>query len=434
MSRRTRNLVAVALGLAMLVSACTSTTTTTTTAGQGPTTTAGPGTTVPGVTTTSTLPDLSDLDVPEVVREQLEELIITAQEIRQLPFLTTPTITVVDDAGLRARVAEMLEESMEDIDADQALYRLLGLLPGDADLEQIIRNLYTEQVAGFYDGERGEIVVPARPDGFSLLQQGTMVHELVHALTDQHFDFNTTRTELIDAELYDQASALLSLIEGDAMFSELQWVQALSQRELGQYIGESLAVDRSALDATPQFIVESLLFPYEMGLVFVQTLHRSGGWAEVNAAYQTMPGLPGSTEQIITPGNFGRDLPVEIDPIPVVIPGYELVTTSVWGELGFRLMFNQVLGETASFRAASGWGGDFYHQWFDGSRAALLIVYTGDTANDIEEMRAALIEYRRQAVPESAFVWVAVRGDRLFFIAADDPEVGALLRTEMGLD
>lgn len=436
MPRPARTLVAVVLSLAVFLTACTddSTPPGTTLPGQSPSTDAGTSTTIPGATTTSTLPDLSNLDVPGAVREQLESLIILAQEIRGLPFLATPTITVVDAAGLRTRVEAMLDESFEDLPADESLYKLLGLLTADADLETMLVELYGEQVAGFYDGETGEVVVPARDTGFSLLQQGTLIHELVHALTDQHFWFDDVRRSMIDSERYDEASALLALIEGDATFSELQWVQRLSQREIGQYIAESLGADTGALDRVPQFIVESLVFPYEFGLIFVQELHRRGGWDAVNEAYRVMPDLPGSTEQIITPADYGRDLPIPVEPIPVTVAGYELITTSVWGELSFRLMFNQVLGDNASFRAADGWGGDFYHQWFDGSNAALLLVYTGDTADDIEELRTALLEHRRQAVPFEAFVWVAVRGDRLFFIAANDPEVGAFLRTEMGLD
>ena len=434
MPRSARTLAAVVVSLSLFLTACTEGSATTTSPDQTPTTGPGTSTTIPGATTTSTLPDLSDLDVPEAVREQLEGLIVLAQEIRGLPFLSRPKITVVDAAGLRARVEAMLEESFEDLPADESLYKLLGLLPGDADLEAMLVELYGEQVAGFYDGETGEIVVPARETGFSLLQQGTLVHELVHALTDQHFGFDDVRRDMIDSERYDEASSLLALVEGDATFSELRWVQTLSQREIGQYIAESLGADSGALDRVPQFIIESLLFPYEFGLIFVQSLHSRGGWDAVNQAYLEMPDLPGSTEQIITPADFGRDLPIPVEPIPVIVAGYELITTSVWGELGFRLMFNQVLGENDSFRAADGWGGDFYHQWFDGSDAALLLVYTGDTADDIEELRTALLDYRRRAVPTEAFVWVAVRGDQLFFIAADDPEVGAFLRTEMGLD
>ncbi len=431
-----RSLTAVFLVLALALMGCTTTTIdTTTTVGPGTTVTGSPPTTAPGETTTSTRPDLSGLEgLPQTVIDQLEELIAAAQEIRQLPFLTPPLISVIDETEFARRIQEALDEGMEDLPADEALYRLLGLLPLESDLESMLRDLYGEQVAGFYDGRTGEIVVPVRHGGFSLLQQGTMVHELVHALADQHFGFQEIRQHLIDEERYDEAAAYLALIEGDATFAELLWIQSLSQREIGQYIGESLAVDSSVLESMPQFIYESLLFPYQFGVVFVQELHGRGGWDAVNLAYWEMPDLPGSTEQIINPSNYRRDLPKVVEPIPVDIPGYDLVTTSTWGELGFRLMFNQVLGENTSLRAAGGWGGDFYHQWFDGERAALLVVYEGDTPGDVEDMRATLIQYRGRAVPADAFVWVAVRGDRLYFIAADDPEVGALLRTEMGLD
>lgn len=436
---RRSSVIRYLLALILVLVACTGDSSPTTTVIDNGTPGTG-GTTNPGETTTTvemppiTAPDLSGLDVSDTLRDQLGDLMVRAQEIRELPFLSTPTITVLDDAAFRVRIQEMLNEGMEDVPADEALYKLLGLLPSDADLRAMLLTLYSEQVAGFYDGASEEIVVPARPEGFSILQQGTMVHELVHALTDQHFDFEPARKEMTDEERYDEATAFLALIEGDASLAELFWVQSLSQRELGQYIAESLGVDMGVLDSVPQFVRESLIFPYDAGLGFVQALHRRGGWEAVNDAYRVMPGLPGSTEQIISPDDFGRDLPIPIEPIAVDVPGYDLVTTSVWGELSFRLMFNQVLGENASFRAADGWGGDFYHSWFDGQRAALLVVYEGDTPTDVEELRTALLDFQSRAKPAHAFAWVAVRGDRLFFILADDPDVGALLRTEMGLD
>ena len=420
----------------MVLAACTSDDTPSTTLPDD-------GSTVPGATSTAPttpnpseplVPDLDDLNLSQVVKDQLLDIFAKTQTIRELNFLHTPAITVLDDAAFRVRIQEMLEEGMEDIPADESLYKLLGLLPAGANLESMLLDLYGEQVAGFYDGSEEEIVVPIRPEGFSLLQQGTMLHELIHALTDQHFDFEPTRTEMADDERYDESSAFQALIEGDASFAELDWIQSLTPRELGQYVGESLSIDRSVLESMPQFIVNSLIFPYDSGTAFVQALHRRGGWEAVDEAYRTMPGLPGSTEQIITPADFGRDLPIPVEPIPVDLPGYDLITTSVWGELSFRLMFDQVLGETASFRASDGWGGDFYHQWFDGQNSALLLVYMGDTPNDVEEMRTSLLDYHSRAVPSGAFTWVAVRGDRLFFILANDPDVGAILRTEMGLD
>ena len=381
-----------------------------------------------------TPPDLSGLeDLSVGVQQQLEDLIVTVQEVRSLPFLSPPNITVVTDAELEARVRELIEEEADDFPADDALYKLLGLMDQEADLEKLLLDLYGAQVAGFYDGETGEIVVPARQDGLTLLQQGTMLHELVHALTDQHFGFDAHFQAMVDEERLDEATAYQALIEGDATLAEVMWVQSLSQQELGRFVAESLAVDTSSLDAVPQFIRDSLFFPYDTGLGFVQELFAAGDWNAINDAYSTFPDLPGSSEQVITPADYQRDLPVIVEIPTITINGYNLERTSVWGEEGFRIMIDQVLGESKGAKAADGWGGDSYHQWFDGENAAFLLVYKGDTARDLEELRSALLDYALAAVPEEDFVWVDEEEGVLYFIAADEVSVGELIRTAVGL-
>lgn len=436
---RSRQLLAWSLALVLFAAACTSSTddSTTTSAGmETSSTVAGPTTTTePTDVTTTTLPDLSGLDLPDEVIAQLEGLMMKTQEIRGLPFLETPTITVVGEAEFQSRVLAAVAESLEDLPADQALYRLLGLLSETSNLERMLRDLYGEQVAGFYDGEAREIVVPTRAEGLSLVQQGTMIHELTHALTDQHFDFETHRTDMSDTDRWDEAAAFLALVEGDATLAELHWMQTLSQRDLGLLLGESLQADTSVLDSMPQFIQDSLLFPYMAGLGFVQARYERGGWEAVNDAYQTMPGLPGSTEQVITPSDYERDVPASIPMRPVEVPGYELVVTSTWGEQGLRLMFDQILGESDSLTASDGWGGDYYHQWYDGSgRAAFVLVYVGDTVEDLQELRRALLDYQRVAVAEEDYVWIDEQGGYLHFVVADDPAVGEMIKVAYGLD
>jgi hypothetical protein len=137
-----------------------------------------------------------------------------------------------------------------------------------------------------------------------------------------------------------------------------------------------------------------------------------------------MPFLPGSTEQIITPDDYQRDLPQMIDGAVPAVAGYELQRESVWGEFGFRIMLDQVLGEDVGIDAADGWGGDWYAQWFDGQNAALLILFQGDTERDVEELEDALVDYATTAVAEEDWVWVEVVDDQLAFIAADEQAVG----------
>jgi hypothetical protein len=393
------------------------------------TTTSGVGTTLPGISR----PDLSGLEGLSVgVREQLADLIVKAQEVRDLPLLRVPEITVLDQAAFQARVQELLDEESGDIPADQALYRMLGLLAPDADLNDMFDRLYNEQVAGFYDA--GEIVIPAQEDGLTLLQQGTLLHEMIHALTDQHFGSDALRQEMVDEERYDEFAAYSALAEGDASLGQVMWIQGLSQREVGQFIAESLEIDTSVLDTMPRFIQDSVAFPYESGLAFAQTLYGQGGWEALNRAYTEMPQLPGSTEQILTPGDYARDLPVPVPVIDIPVPGYELTVTSVWGELGLRLMLDQGLGDSASFEASDGWGGDFYHQWFDGQNAAVLVVLAADTAADLEELRSALLRYAGDMVDEEDFVWVDEEGGLVYFILADETPVGESIRSAVGLD
>jgi hypothetical protein len=418
------------LALALVAAACTATS-------EGSTTTSlAPGTTIPGATTTSSeagtptteappngpLPGTEDLTAE--VRDELVRLVAVTEEIRGLQFLEMPTITVVSSEELESRVRAQLEEDADDFPADAALYKLLGLLGGDVDLATLLTDLYGEQVAGYYDGETRELVVPITTEGFSIVQQATLVHELTHALTDQHFEFHPAFDAMLDEDRLDQASAYQALIEGDASLSELHFLQTLSQEELGEFFAEALGIDTGALDAAPQFLQDSLIFPYDSGLAFTQQLYDNNGeWADVNEAYTTMPGLPGSTEQVITPSDFERDLPIVVPSETITISGYELERTSVWGELSFRIMIDQVLGEGTGVDAADGWGGDYYSQWFDGTNAALLIVYEGDTNRDTQELHQALTDYAA-AVFEQDFVSVQLVADQLVFVAADDAAVG----------
>lgn len=436
MPRRALLLIPV---LALVVAGCVETGegTTTTAASQTSTTT----TSAPTATTTSEAPttsttelDLSGLDLPADVLAQLEELVIETEEIRELRFLEAPNVSVVSPEELEALIRDDIEEVSEDIPADEALYKLFGLLGPDTDFETLLLDLYGEQVAGVYDGDAEEIVIRAREGELSVVEQSTLVHELVHALTDQHFRFNAEFETMLDEERLDQAGAYQALIEGDATLAQLNWVQGLSQREIGEFVAESLdQADTAALERAPEFLADSLIFPYDTGLGFAQALFDDGGWQTVNEAYSLLVDLPGSTEQVITPADYQRDLPMDVEIVDVSVPGYELERTSVWGEANFRIMLNQVLGEDVAFVAADGWGGDSYHQWFDGTNAALLLVYQGDTSGDLTELEDALLDFANTSVPEEDFVWVDTRDGLLYFIAADEVEVGEFLRSTTGL-
>jgi hypothetical protein len=239
---------------------------------------------------------------------------------------------------------------------------------------------------------------------------------------------------MIDEDRLDEATAYQALIEGDATLAEVLWIQTLSQEEIGEFLAEGLNIDTSVMDAAPRFLQESLTFPYDSGLAFVQDLYLGAdGWSQVNEAYEEMVGLPGSTEQVIAPDDYQRDLPVPVEMPEVTVAGYELERTSVWGEQGFRLLLNQGATEATMPQAADGWGGDSYHQWFNGEDAALLIVFRGDSQSETDELEQALVTFANQTFPADHFVWVDQLEGDLYFIASDDQLIGEQIRADVGL-
>lgn len=358
---------------------------------------------------------------PEMISE-VRNLIGRTEQLRQLDFVDAPLITVLSPEELSERVRDEILEDQEDLPADEALYQLLGLIPDDADLGEIFLDLYGESVAGFYDGDTGELVVTSSDEEFSELQRLTMIHELTHALTDQHFSMHAQFDELVDADRFDEASAYLALIEGDAVWTEVQHVQNLPPDRIETIQGELVEVDRSVLDRTPRYLIESLEFPYNDGLGFVSDIFTSAGWEGINTAYSDPPI---STEQVLHPSRYPSEEPVSVD-LPDWTPPetYQLTYDSSWGEFSLRAWLTEFLTPGDAVVAAEGWGGDRYRLWFDGTEVVLVMVLVGDTEEESVELEEALEEYISAGISdEPEWAQVTRDGDRVLFVATADPDL-----------
>ncbi|MYG91610.1 MAG: hypothetical protein F4196_01750, partial [Acidimicrobiia bacterium] len=164
---------------------------------------------------------------PEISAQVWEAVEVT-EGIRGLEFEDLPVITVLSPEDFEARVRMEVDSDLEDVEVDEALYKLLGLLEPDDDLRALYGELYGESVAGFYSSEDKELVIPASGEEFTGLQTMTLVHELIHALTDQHFDFGSRMEDLLENQMHDPASGLVGLVEGDATLAEFVYVNNLA--------------------------------------------------------------------------------------------------------------------------------------------------------------------------------------------------------------
>ncbi|ELY90281.1 hypothetical protein C483_12253 [Natrialba hulunbeirensis JCM 10989] len=204
------------------------------------------------------------------------------------------------------------------------------VVDGETDANQELDALYGASVQGYYTDDRIVIVTDPANDGVRI-DRDTLVHELVHALQDQHFGLAR------EGETLDERRAELGLIEGEANYvPELydercgeQWhclaasvPTDASTPEADDGTGGEADVDgdgdgdaNSDTDAdTDTNEINSGLFlsiyaPYAMGPEFVATLHDRGGWDAVDAAYDDRPT---STAQLIDPERYPDD-PVTVD-------------------------------------------------------------------------------------------------------------------------
>jgi hypothetical protein len=454
--RHTSRLIAIlVIAVALVASACDSSSTSSSTGETSDssivaetTTTAASLTSLPeGAIPGTNSPSISP-EIAADMREEIGVLILDAEESRGLPFLAVPTITILDQPAFTERVNTDLRVNLaeEDLTTDEALLKLLGMLGPDDDLESMIIELYTEQIAGFYDTETKELVVPVAADGITPLQSITIVHELVHALTDQHFDFNDELERRIDEGNGDEASAALAVVEGDATYQQFLFLESMSPEDAADAALEVLSFDSVVFDAMPQWMQRDLGFPYEKGLTFIGQIMATAGLKGVDDAYKA---IPISTEQILDPNKYLRGEPPEtVTPLTVDLPGWEMAEEATFGEWGIQLILTEAVPPGAVTQAAAGWGNDTYRFFTRGSDSAIAWSYQGETETDAEDLTEAMIAHIKDVMGAtngqeslggllydggSPFVFIDRVDDKVIFIAATDLAAVESLREQLGV-
>jgi hypothetical protein len=299
-----------------------------------------------------------------------------------------PTVLTQDQAKVRLKAQFEKDNPPDKIAVAEDTLKALGLLPADASLADLYVDLLGSQVAGYYDPETREMVVVSKSGAIGAAEKVTFAHEFTHALQDQHFGLDG-----IDVDAIGQGDRSLgrgALVEGDATLLMSRWLtEHLDPADLG----ELLKVDPEAqaqLERMPAILRETLLFPYQQGLIFANGIWARGGWEAIDEAYER---LPDSTEQVLHPEKYeAREMPVEVELDAGALAkamgaGWSGTPEDTLGEfqLSVWLRENGVMALPAN-DAAAGWGGDrlAYVRGPDGAYA-LVLRTAWDTAADAAE-------------------------------------------------
>lgn len=405
-----------------------------------------PEATTPGESTPLP-PETIPLD-PDVLA-QMEEIEAQVMQLRGLKSTGPVDRALYSPDELYQHVLnEFLEDYTEEEATDDALVlALFGLLEPDFDLFNFYLDLYSEQIAGFYDDEVKKMFV-VQQGGFRGVERITYAHEYVHALQDQIWgfdqglDFNDDSCE-IDTE---RCAAISALVEGDATLLEEQWfIDYATQADITQiYEFYNDDYDSTVYDSAPVFMQQDFTFPYNYGTDFVREIHTQGGWDAVDEVYLNPPV---STEQILHPESYPWDKPIAIDPpdlVSVLGEPWREIEHNVLGEWFTQLVLSEQVGNALSIVAAQGWGGDVYVALANDEEqvGALLLMTIWDSVRDAQEFAAAFLDYGDarfggREVGAGNITWEssegAVRferiGNQTLWILAPDSNTVGLLRS-----
>jgi hypothetical protein len=306
---------------------------------------------------TSTPGALPGRPFPPEQAQTLDDLITRTVELRGLE----PTGGVEQRLIGRQEAGDYLqstfgESDREDIALKQDVYRLLGLIPDDADLLELQMSLVRALILGFYDPDIKALFVLDDLGLNSVITRTTIVHEIVHALQDQHYDLNAVDRRLHDD--WDATMAWVALVEGDARGTETEFVSPSAANNPGLACNDlSFAVNRNS--SIPAVIQRELQAPYTDGLCFVTTVKPRLPQG-TDSAFQD---LPNSAEQVLHPEKYleGEDPePPELAPLADRLgAGWAELASSTFGEFTLQNLLLLGLSDIDAVKSgADGWGGD----------------------------------------------------------------------------
>lgn len=367
-------------------------------------------------------------DYPDRWDPRIAEFVEFVEEERGLKFRHPIAVEFLSDKsfGKSFKASQDEQTDEEDPESDERTVKLLrsvGLIDEDFKLSEAVEQIGNEAVLGFYEFEKDRIKV--RGARLTPGVRATLVHELTHALQDQHFSLAPLEDETSSVEQL----AFTALIEGDANRVESEYVDNLSEDEFDQYSQEQESFGEEAdLSGIPDIFSTMLGFPYSTGDLFVEILQMNGGDRRIDRAFVSPPK---TDEHILDPYTYLRGDNPERVALPELRRGEQRVEEEddeSFGAVTWLLMLGERIDPNLAVRAVDGWGGDasivFTKKTLeaggDGKSQRTTcgrVVFRGETSNDTAEMLEALRAWEVTMPPDT----IEITEGRVVTLTACDP-------------
>ena len=321
---------------------------------------------------------------------------------------------VTDRAGFVSFAKKRMEQHLPEgeFGREEAIAKMLGLLPADLDLLGATFALLEEQVGGFYD---------PGGDTFYLMDSFTgplasiiLAHELTHALDDQLYDIDSKLEELLPQ--HDALAAYSAVVEGSGTSLMTAWMLRFGASLSPADLAKASTMGTEGLSKAPAYLWKPLLFTYLGGQGFLDRGYRwrrKEGASLADTVRQAFQRPPLSTEQVLHPAKYWKKAdwdaprPIELD-AKELPDGWSVLARRTLGELVLALLVgsdadrgtidatNPMAFATIRYTnaAAEGWGGDAALLLEREGARLLHLVTLWDGEQDANEFRDAVLALR----------------------------------------
>jgi hypothetical protein len=315
------------------------------------------------------------------------------EEERGLEFRNPVRVELMTDEAFRRQVTadedELTDEEREEFEHTAGIFRALGLIDGDVDLFTASNHLAGEGILGYYSVD--DKLIRIRATTLTPATKTTLVHELTHALQDQHFDIGSRRKKFEDSEDSEKGAAFAALVEGDASRIENAYRQDLSPDERGALEKEEAASIDEYTDQVadvPEVLRTLISAPYSLGESVLGLAVTLDGNDAVDELFDEPPT---TAEHLLDPWTLVRDHDRAADvPQPELEVGERAFDEGSFGAMMWYLLLAERLPHLRALDATDGWAGDSFVGFQREGVTCLRTRYRGDTGDDRAQMRTAL--------------------------------------------
>lgn len=281
----------------------------------------------------------------------------------------------------------------EELRIESLTLKMFGLVPENFDLEKATVELVTEQAAAFYDYNKKRLFITESSATF-IEQRIVLVHELAHALADQQFSLSKFIRK--GGQSDDDATAREAVMEGQATW--LMWAYssklAGGEPEPSEIILDTMKSTAASsggaqfpvFESAPLYLRESLVFPYNQGVLFQQAVFQKLGKAAFSEVFRK---APRTTAQILHPEMYFTGS----EPAHLKVPDipdrkkYRMLADGSVGEFDHRILIEQFVSREDATRLSPHWKGGVFQLLEDKDDRRPILTYRSewDSADSAKE-------------------------------------------------